>query len=313
MSINNFPPYGYLSPCNAATVSPNLKVNMTEAVINQNQQAQAFSPFGKRNANKDRIEQEEAELKRLAEDKNNPPEGNDGDDSNLNAEEKSFKKRYGDLRRHSQQQQVALQKQIDELRSQLQSSTEKQIKLPKSEEELNEWARTYPDVAKIVETIAIKKAKEQTQALDERFKQLDEREHQTAKEKAEAELMRLHPDFDSIRDDDDFHNWVEDQPKWVQDALYDNDSDARAAARAIDLYKADKNIKTKKSTSDKGAAESVNTRGSRSAPTGESKEGVFYESQVSKMSTFEYEKNQDAIAKALQSGKFVYDISGNAR
>jgi DNA repair exonuclease SbcCD ATPase subunit len=254
---------------------------MTEAVINPNQQAQAFSPFGKRNANKDRIEQEEAELKRLAEDKNNPPEGNDGDDSNLSGEEKSFKKRYGDLRRHSQQQQTALQKQIDELRSQLQSSTEKQIKLPKSEEELNEWAKTYPDVAKIVETIAIKKAKEQTQALDERFKQLDEREHQTAKEKAEAELMRLHPDFDVIRDDDDFHNWVEEQPKWVQDALYDN--------------------------------ESVNTRGSRSAPTGESKDGVFYESQVNKMSTFEYEKNQEAIAKALQSGKFVYDISGSAR
>jgi hypothetical protein len=286
---------------------------MTEAVINQNQQAQAFSPFGKRNANKDRIEQEEAELKRLAEDKNNPQDPQDSEDSNLSGEEKSFKKRYGDLRRHSQQQQTVLQKQIDELRSQLQSSTEKQIKLPKSEEELNEWAKTYPDVAKIVETIAIKKAKEQTQALDERFKQLDEREHQTSKDKAEAELMRLHPDFDVIRDDDDFHNWVEEQPKWVQDALYDNDSDARAAARAIDLYKADKNIKTKKSTSDKGAAESVNTRGSRSAPTGESKDGVFYESQVNKMSTFEYEKNQEAIAKALQSGKFVYDISGSAR
>lgn len=286
---------------------------MTEAVVNQNQQAQAFSPFGKRNANKDKIEQEEAELKQLAEDKSSPQEPQDGEDSNLSAEEKSFKKRYGDLRRHSQQQQTTLQKQIDELRSQLQSSTEKQIKLPKSEEELNEWAAQYPDVAKIVETIAIKKAKEQTQALDERFKQLDEREYQTAKDKAEAELTRLHPDFDSIRDDDAFHTWVDEQPKWVQDALYDNESDAKAAARAIDLYKADKGIKTKKTTPDKGAAESVNTRSSRSAPTGESKEGVFYESQVSKMSTFEYEKNQEAIAKALQSGKFVYDVSGNAR
>ncbi len=86
---------------------------------------------------------------------------------------------------------TTLQKQIDELRSQLQQSTEKQISLPKSEEELAEWAKTYPDVAKIVETIAIKKAKEQTQALDERFKQLDEREHKTSKDKAEAELMRL--------------------------------------------------------------------------------------------------------------------------
>ena len=286
---------------------------MTEAVVNQNQQAQAFSPFGMRNANKDRIEQEEAELKQLAEDKSSPQEPQDGEDSNLGAEEKSFKKRYGDLRRHSQQQQTTLQKQIDELRSQLQQSTEKQIKLPKSEEELNEWAAQYPDVAKIVETIAIKKAKEQTQALDERFKQLDEREHQTAKDKAEAELTRLHPDFDSIRDDDAFHTWVDEQPKWVQDALYDNESDAKAAARAIDLYKADKGIKTKKATPDKGAAESVNTRSSRSAPTGESTEGVFYESQVSKMSTFEYEKNQESIAKALQSGKFVYDVSGSAR
>lgn len=287
---------------------------MTEAVINQNQQAQAFSPFGKRNANKDRIEQEEAELKQLAEDKNKEPqEAQEPEDSSLNAEEKSFKKRYGDLRRHSQQQQTTLQKQIDELRSQLQQSTEKQISLPKSEEELAEWAKTYPDVAKIVETIAIKKAKEQTQALDERFKKLDEREHQTSKDKAEAELMRLHPDFDAIRDDDEFHNWVDEQPKWVQDALYDNESDAKAAARAIDLYKADKGIKAKKPTTDKGAAESVNTRGSRSAPTGESKDGVFYESQVNKMTTFEYEKNQEAIAKALQSGKFVYDISGSAR
>ena len=287
---------------------------MTEAVINQNQQAQAFSPFSKRNANKDKIEQEEAELKQIAEDKNKEPqEAQEPEDSSLNAEEKSFKKRYGDLRRHSQQQQTTLQKQIDELRSQLQQSTEKQISLPKSEEELAEWAKTYPDVAKIVETIAIKKAKEQTQALDERFKQLDEREHKTSKDNAEAELMRLHPDFDVIRDDDDFHNWVEEQPKWIQDALYDNESDAKAAARAIDLYKADKGIKAKKPAADKGAAESVNTRGSRSAPTGESTDGVFYESQVSKMSTFEYEKNQEAIAKALQSGKFVYDISGSAR
>jgi len=287
---------------------------MTEAVVNQNQQAQAFSPFGKRNANKDKIEQEEAELKQIAEDKNKEPqEPQEPEDSSLNAEEKSFKKRYGDLRRHSQQQQTTLQKQIDELRSQLQQSTEKQISLPKSEEELAEWAKTYPDVAKIVETIAIKKAKEQTQALDERFKQLDEREHKTSKDNAEAELMRLHPDFDVIRDDDDFHNWVEEQPKWIQDALYDNENDAKSAARAIDLYKADKGIKVKKTTTDKGAAESVSTRGSRSAPTGESTEGVFYESQVSKMSTFEYEKNQEAIAKALQSGKFVYDISGSAR
>ena len=41
--------------------------------------------------------------------------------------------------------------------------------------------------------------------------------------------MRLHPDFDEIRDGDEFHEWAEDQPKWVQDALYEND-DAKSAA-----------------------------------------------------------------------------------
>ena len=285
---------------------------MTDIVVPQQVKVAAFA---KRNTHEERIKQDEADLAALEAPKEAPAAVVDNDDGPepTDAEERTFKKRYGDLRRHSQKKESEMQKQLDEMRQQLTQLTAKEIKLPKSEEELATWAAQYPDVAKIVETIAIKKAKEQTKALDERFKQLDEREHQTSKDKAEAELMRLHPDFDAIRDDDEFHTWVDEQPKWVQDALYDNENDAKAAARAIDLYKADKGIKAKKPTADKGAAESVNTRSSRSAPTGESTDGVFYESQVSKMSTFEYEKNQEAIAKALQSGKFVYDVSGSAR
>jgi hypothetical protein len=289
---------------------------MSEMVMEQQSQKTAIVPFGKRNANRERIEREEAELKQLSEQNNKPApaEENADDDSNLSAEEKSFKKRYGDLRRHSQQQTLTLQKQIDELKEQLTKSTEQQIKLPTSEEELATWAKTYPDVAKIVETIAIKKAKEQTAALDERFKALDERDKLTAREKAELELLKLHPDFDTIRDTDDFHNWAEEQPNWVQQALYENDTDARSAARAIDLYKIDRNIgKAKPEKKTSGAAESVNTRGSRSAPSGEDTDGVIYESQVAKMSSLQYEKNVEAIQKAMQTGKFVYDLSGNAR
>ena len=281
---------------------------MSEMVM---EQKTVVVPFGKRNANRERIEREEAELKQLSEEKK-PEDGED--DSNLSAEEKSFKKRYGDLRRHSQQQALSLQKQIDELKQQLTQSTEQQIKLPTSEAELANWARTYPDVAKIVETIAIKKAKEQTAALDERFKALDERDKLTAREKAELELLKLHPDFDTIRDTDDFHNWADEQPEWVQKALYENDTDARSAARAIDLYKVDRNIgkaKPKKETS--GAAESVNARGSRSTPVSQDNDGVIYESQVNKMSSLQYEKNLEAIQKAMQTGKFVYDMSSGAR
>lgn len=290
---------------------------MSEMVMEQKTQKTAIVPFGKRNANRERIEQEEAELKQLtAKNTEGDADADDKveDDSNLSAEEKSFKKRYGDLRRHSQQQALALQKQIDELKQQLTASTEQQIKMPTSEEELATWAKTYPDVAKIVETIAIKKAREQTAALDERFKALDERDKLTAREKAELELSRLHPDFDKIKDTDDFHDWAAEQPAWVQHALYENDTDARSAARAIDLYKIDRNIgKEKPAKKDTSAAESVRTRGERSAPSKQEDDGVIYESQVAKLSTHEYEKYQADIQKAMQTGKFVYDLSGGAR
>lgn len=290
---------------------------MTEVVLEQKAQTVAIAPFGKRNANRERIEREEEELKQLSEgnvEKSESSEDKVEDDTNLSAEEKSFKKRYGDLRRHSQQQQLTLQKQIDELRTQLTQSTEKQIKLPTNEEDLAKWAATYPDVAKIVETIAIKKAKEQTASMEQRFAALDEQEKLTAREKAELELMKIHPDFDTIRDTDDFHDWADEQPKWVQQALYENDTDARAAARAIDLYKVDRNIgKSKPKKEDTSAAQGIRTRGERSAPANKDTDGVIYESQVAKMSSQQYEANEKAIIAAMQSGKFVYDLSAGAR
>ena len=154
-----------------------------------------------------------------------------------NAEERTFKKRYSDLRRHQQQQAEEFKKEIEALKSQLSQAAQKEMKLPKSDEDIEQWAEEYPDVAAIVETIAMKKAREQSTALEERMKAIDELQSSATKEKAEAELMRIHPDFDEIRDSDEFHEWAEEQPKWVQDALYDNDNDARSAARAIDLYK----------------------------------------------------------------------------
>ena len=77
----------------------------------------------------------------------------------------------------------------------------------------------------------------------------------------------MHPDFIEIRQDDTFHAWAKDQPKWVQDALYENMDDAKSVARVIDLYKVDKGITTKKSnTSDKAAASSVKTKGAQPEP-----------------------------------------------
>ncbi len=90
---------------------------------------------------------------------------------------------------------------------------------------------------------------------------LEELRMNATREKAEAELITMHPDFMQIREDDTFHNWAKDQPKWVQDALYENMDDAKSVARVIDLYKVDKGItKTKKVNSDKAAASSVKSK-----------------------------------------------------
>tara|TARA_R100000773_G_scaffold39335_1_gene34783 strand:- start:1245 stop:2108 length:864 start_codon:yes stop_codon:yes gene_type:complete len=264
-------------------------------------------------ANEERIKKDEEELKSLLNEKDNKEVEEVQEPEPKSAEEKTFKKRYGDLRRHSQQKEGELQAQIDALKKQLDESTRKEISLPKSDEDIEAWAKDYPDVAAIVETIAIKKAREQTELLDKRVKEIDTMQSNVTKEKAEAELLRLHPDFNEIRETDDFHNWAEEQPKWVQDALYENDSDARSAARAIDLYKIDMGIGKKKEPSSKDAARATNTRNARSKPQEDDSSDYLRESAVQAMSAKQYEKNQDAIMEAIRTGKFIYDISGNAR
>lgn len=282
--------------------------------VNAEVQQVKTAGFLKRNANLAKIEQEEKELEEMTKANSEPSEEQGEESEPSSAEEKTFKKRYGDLRRHSQKKEEELQTQIDALSKQLEESTKKEIKYPKSESELEAWMQKYPDVAKIVETIAMKKASEQASEFESRFKEIDEMKTEAMREKAEAELMRLHPDFDVIRDSDEFHNWVEEQPKWVQDALYDNDADAISAARAIDLYKADAGIKTsKRSSSSKDAAKSVGTRGTKASVDADGSGKTIRESDVQRMKPDEYERRQDEIAEAIRSNNFVYDLSGSAR
>jgi len=262
----------------------------------------------------ERLKKDEEELEvMLKEQKEDKSESNSEEVEPTSAEERTFKKRYGDLRRHNQDKEKQFQKQLDDLKSQLSKATQKEMKLPKSDEDITEWAKEYPDVAAIVETIAMKKAKEQSDALSVRLKEIDERDANSVKEKAEVDLLRIHPDFATIRESDDFHDWADEQPSWVQNALYENDNDAKSAARAIDLYKSDKGIgKTKEKSNGAGAAEAIATKSKTSVS--ETGKGVtFKESAVEKMSAKEYEAKSDEIMAAIRSGNFVYDVSGSAR
>jgi len=265
--------------------------------------------------NEERVKKEEEELEQLiAEQKSEAEQVEEPKEAEpKNAEERSFKKRYGDLRRHQQTKEKEYEDRINALEQQLGEATKAEFKLPKSDDDLDKWASTYPDVAAIVETIAIKKAKEQSADLEKRVQVIDEMRETAAREKAEAELIKIHPDFSEIRDSDDFHEWADEQPKWVQDALYENDQDAKSAARAIDLYKSDRGIGKKKSATSKDAARSVGTRNERSKPQSDASGNAVRESDVQKMSAVEYEKKSDEIMEAIRTGNFIYDLSGSAR
>jgi hypothetical protein len=242
--------------------------------------------------------QAEGDSKQEEEPKAEAQEADDDDD--LSAEEKTFKQRYGDIRRHMK---------FEKLEAQLDAATKNELVLPKSEKEIEAWSKKYPDVAGIVEAIADKKAQERSSDIDKRLKEIEELRLTAKREKAEAELAVMHPDFNTIREDDTFHEWAKEQPKWVQDALYENVDDAKSVSRVIDLYKADKGITAKKkSTEDKGAAASVTTK--RTTTPNDTEESKYLrESQVAKMSIKEYEKRADEIMEAQRSGKFIYDVT----
>ena len=232
------------------------------------------------------------------------------DDSNLTGEEKSFKKRYGDLRRHMQQKEKEWDEKFNNLKSRMERDS---IVPPKSDEDIEEWAKQYPDVAGIVETIAAKKAQEMFKKAEDRLAQLDELQYETERKSAESKIREAHSDFDTLRESDEFHNWAEKQPKWVRDALYENMDDPGSVIRVIDLYKIDNGqTPQQKKEKAKDAAKPVG-RGSRTKVDADNTSGQIRESDVAKMSAKEFADREEEITSAMRSGKFIYDISGNAR
>jgi hypothetical protein len=270
-------------------------------------------------ANRKRIEQDEAELKALMEGRTESPteeestEKKEADteakEETLSAEERTYKKRYSDLRKHLNKQS----EEIKELKAQMENAAKGDIRPPKSDEEIDAWAKKYPEIASIVETKAAKIAEEKFAKADKRLQEIDQLNAETQRTKSENAIRKIHPDFDELRESDDFHNWAGEQPKWVQDALYENQDDPRSVVRVIDLFKVDNgmDIKSKKRTT-KEAASQVKTKRTTKID-GEGVSGQILESQVQKMSAKEYEARSDDIMEAIRSGKFVYDISGGAR
>jgi hypothetical protein len=224
------------------------------------------------------------------------------------AEEKSFKKRYGDLRSHMAKKEKAWKEREAELQGQISSGDAPDLR---SEEDVSAWVDKNPEVASMVEAIAERKAEERFSEAQIQIDQLDEARTEADRVKAENSIRNSHKDFDELRESDEFHSWVDAQPKWIQDALYENSDDAKSVIRVLDLYKSDNNLTpvAKKQKAKDAATSSTRSPASRAKIDDKGTGGQIKESDVEKMSPSEFDARYEEIQTAIQSGKFVYDRS----
>ena len=217
-----------------------------------------------------------------------------------------YKKRYDDLKKH-------YDSKLNEFKSREQELIEEATKnrteytAPKTEEELEDFKNQYPDVYEVVETVAHMQSETKAKVLEERLSKLQERENQLVRQDAEKRLMERHPDFEDIRNSDDFHGWAKEQPKSIQDWIYSNADDADLASRALDLFKKDFGIeptKTKSSSKPtrKSAADMVSTKTKSIEPT---QQKIWSEKEIAAMSVAEFDKYEKEISDAMQEGRIV--------
>lgn len=231
-------------------------------------------------------------------------------------EEATWKKRYSDLRSHSQKIQNDLNKRI--LALEKQNSAPVQQALPKTKEEVAAWAEKYPDVYGLVKSIVGLDLEEATTTVNARFETLEQREATLKKEQAEAALLKAHPDFfETIAPSEEFRAWLDTKSKKIQDALYSDELDADAAAEAVSLYKFETGIlknETKSFVPDnRDAARNVRVPANRTPPSANAGDYDYSESQIEHMTNREYEAQEDKIDNARASGRILMDITGGAR
>jgi hypothetical protein len=222
-----------------------------------------------------------------------------------NAEDRVFKKRYDDLKRHYDSTIQKHKEELSSLRTQLESSTQ-QFTPPKSKEELESWKKEYPDVYDMVETIAMTKADARAKDVEEKYQNLQKQQEQIAREKAEVELLKVHPDFNSLRQEDDFHQWAQLQDPTIQSWLYENTSNSKLASRAIDLYKMDRGISTLSKKEEKDVKKEAAKAISKTRKSTESeipKKKVWTVSEISRMKPHEFEKHEKDIDLARLEGR----------
>ena len=244
----------------------------------------------------------EIETTATEESKEEPDEEKPKEDRPVGVEDAVFKKRYDDLKRHYDETISKHKDEVLKLKKEKEAVASKPIF--KTKEELEEWRKDYPDMYDSVMQLTTEATMKSKQEMEEQLLDIKKQQSKLARDRAEVELAKKHPDFKDIRESADFHDWASVQDSTVQSWLYDNSDNPNAAARAIDLYKYDRGLSTKKVNYDakKEAAKAVSKTKATETPS-EKKTWKWVE--IQKMKPDVYAKFEEEIDKAHREGRIV--------
>mgnify|MGYP003321934758 FL=1 len=215
------------------------------------------------------------------------------------------KKRYDDLKKHYDTRLSEFKQREQELIAEA-TANRPEYQAPKSAEELEQFKAEYPDVYEVVETVAHLQSEDKVASLQQRLDALQDREKEILKREAEKDLVTKHPDFEELRNSDQFHVWAESQPEEIQGWIYNNPDNASLASKAIDLFKMENGIAPVKPSQNKSerrsAADIVSTK---TTTVDEKQPKIWTQQEIAALPMAEYDRLEKEIDKAVEEGRVI--------
>ena len=223
-------------------------------------------------------------------------------------EDIDYKKRYDDLKRHYDSKLQEWKDDRQDMISRMSASQNSEANVQENDSSLDQFKNQYPDVYDAIDKISASKSDLKVKQLEQDLLTLKEKEAQLEKDKAYQELLRLQPNFDTLKTSDEFTGWLDKQPKSISDGIYSNNTDAQWASRVVDLYTADIGIKTsKKSTVNKSkdAAMVVSKTNATQVATSKQDSKIWKMSEIAKLKSWEFERLEKEIDQARAEGRIT--------
>ena len=217
----------------------------------------------------------------------------------------NYKKRYDDLKKHYDSRLSEFKQREQELIAEA-TANRPEYQAPKTAEELEQFKAEYPDVYEVVETVAHLQSEDKVASLQQRLDALQERETEILKREAEKDLLTKHPDFEELRNSDEFHQWAEAQPEEIKDWIYNNPNNASLASKAIDLFKLENGLAPVNPSQNKSvrssAADMVSTK---TTTVDEKQPKIWTQQEIAALPMAEYDRLEKEIDKAVEEGRVI--------